>query len=402
MRIVCVGGGPAGLYFAILSKLRESAADVLVLERNRPGAAGGWGIVFWEDLLLSLAATDAVTADRLRRVAIRWGTQQVHLDGRGAAQLGGYGYAVGRARAIAILTERARELGVRVDYETHVNPADLPDADLVVAADGANSGIREHRRSAFGTRTTSGGNHYMWLGSSHLLDHFTFAFNRTPAGWVWFHGHRFDNTTSNVVVECPPETWLGLGFDVLDPREAVAALSDIFDQHLDGHPLSSGHDNQAPARWQRFKQVSNARWSHDNVVLLGDAAHSTHYSIGSGTRLAIEDAIALDHALGQTGSVPDALAAYHRARSGPVGERQRAAQLSQSWFETVPARLDKVVCPIQFAYELRTRRDPDDARSRLGWLVHRATQRPAGLRARQAIGETKLAVHRRRAAFARP
>jgi anthraniloyl-CoA monooxygenase len=402
MRIACVGGGPAGLYFAILSKLRDASSEVRVLERGRRGAATGWGIVYWEDLLISLSLSDPVIAGRLRGISTRWGTQQVYVDGLGTGLLGGYGYSVCLVAAQETLTQRALELGVQIDFEATVDPADLPEADLVVAADGANSRVREHRREVFGTRSHVGGNHYMWLGCGFPLERFTFAFARTDAGWVWFHGYAFDDDTSTVVVECPPETWAGLGFDRLDHASTLAALSEVFRSRLDGRPLNAGREGQTPPRWLRFNHVTNSRWSHDNLVLLGDAAHTTHYSIGSGTRLALEDAIELDVALRRTASIPDALAAFHAARRDQVADRQQAAELSRHWFENAPALLDAARCPIAFAYELRTRRDPADGRSQLGWTLHRATQHPLGLRARQAVSDARVAIKRYRSAGARP
>jgi anthraniloyl-CoA monooxygenase len=398
MRIVCVGAGPAGLYFAILAKLRDPAAEVRVLERSRRGVTAGWGIVFWEDLLSSLTAGDPVTARELRASSQRWRSEQVYLDGHGTAEMGGYGYTVGRTTALELLTARALELGARVDFSTEIDPAEVPDADLVVLSDGARSRTRTQHAARFGTRITTGENRFIWLGTDQVFDSFKFAFVKTAGGWIWFHGYRFDATTSTCIVECPPGTWSNLGFGTLDQDETMARLGQVFAPLLGGHPLSAGRPGQPPARWLRFDHVVNTRWSLDNMVLVGDAAHTTHYSVGSGTKLALEDAIALDRAIGSTTSVAAATSAYQELRAGPVGERQHAAQASQAWFENVPRLLDRAPDAVSFAYQLRTRREPSAARSRVGWLLHRATQHPVGLRAHQAVSEVKLARMRRQAA----
>jgi anthraniloyl-CoA monooxygenase len=337
MRIVCVGGGPGGLYLAILMKQRDPGHDVTVLERNPAGVTYGWGVVFWDDLLQGLRANDPPTARAIGEAAFRWAGQQILVDGQPPASLSGHGYGMGRQRLLDILTARALELGVRVRFEAEVeDPAQLGEADLVVACDGVNSRLRRRHPDGFGTRIDSGRNRYIWLGTTKVFDSFTFAFVKTRAGWVWCHAYGFDEATSTFIVECSPETWAGLGFGQLGLDDSLQRLERIFELPLDGHRLVA----QAPARdrtpWLGFRTVTNDRWHQGNVVLLGDAAHTTHFTIGSGTKLAIEDAIGLAAALGEHRDLATALAAYERRRKTALVLLQREARNSARWFENLP------------------------------------------------------------------
>jgi anthraniloyl-CoA monooxygenase len=390
MRIACVGGGPAGLYFAVLSKLRDPYSEVTVLERNRRGIVTGWGIVFWQDLLTGLRRTDPPTAKAIRAAARQWHSQQVRVLGKGTAQLGGYGFSISRALAIDILTERALDLGVRIEYEQEIDPSRLPDADLVVASDGAASRVRTGLAGEFGPTVAKGRNYYIWLGTGKVFESFTFSFVPTPAGWIWFHAYRFDPATSTCIVECPPATWQGLQLGERAPREVLTTLAEIFADDLDGHPLRASRAGEVDARWLNFGQVTNQRWYAGNVVLMGDAAHTTHFSIGSGTKLALQDAMGLDQALRSRSSLPAALELYHTTRSTEVARRQRGAWASQQWFENVPAHIDTDV--LSFGYRLRTRRDLDTAPSRLDWLLYRATQYRAGRYARRWVGRARRSI----------
>ncbi|MDT5027223.1 MAG: anthraniloyl-CoA monooxygenase [Micromonosporaceae bacterium] len=390
MKIVCVGAGPAGLYFAILSKLRDPGVDVRVVERNPRGVTNGWGVVFWDDLLAALARTDPESARRIRATANQWHDQQVHVGAAKPARMGGYGFSIGRARLLEILTSRAESLGVRVDFDTRSEDpvADFPDADLVVAADGANSRIRARYAEELEPTIEEGRNRYIWLGTHKTFDVFTFAFERTSAGWLWFHGYRFNSDTSTCIVECPPGTWDGLGLGELDLDGSVALLQDVFAGELDGHELINQSGLAGVSPWLRFADVTNQHWSHGNVVLVGDAAHTTHFSIGSGTKLAIEDAIGLDRAMRAHAGVAEALAAYQRDRAAAVALRQRAARRSTAWFESVPERIEIDDDPVRFAYALRTRRDLS-APGGVSWMLHQATQYPLGQRARRLVSSTK-------------
>ncbi len=391
MKIVCVGAGPAGLYFAILSKLRDPGAEVLVVERNPRGVTHGWGVVFWDDLLGGLIRSDPDTARRIREAANQWHDQEVHVGDAKPARMGGYGFSIGRARLLEILTARAEALGVRVDFDTRSEDpvGAFPDADLVVAADGANSRIRARYADEFKPTIEEGRNHYIWLGTHRVFDVFTFAFERTSAGWAWFHGYRFDSDTSTCIIECPPETWDGLGLDELELDESIAVLQDVFARELDGHQLINQVGPTGKLPWVRFADVANQHWSYGKVVLMGDAAHTTHFSIGSGTKLAIEDAIGLDRAMRAHLSLPDALAAYERDRSSAVLVRQRAARGSTAWFESVAQRIEVDADSVRFAFALRSRRDGDGTPTGISWMLHRATQYPAGQWARRLVSSTK-------------
>jgi anthraniloyl-CoA monooxygenase len=357
MRIACVGGGPAGLYLAILMKRRDPGHDVTVFERNPAGVTYGWGVVFWDDLLEELRANDPPTAQAIAEEAFRWEDQHILVDSQPPATLPGFGYSMRRQRLLDILTARARELGVGVRFESEVeDPARLGRPDLVVACDGVNSRLRRRHPDGFGTRIDTGRNRYMWLGTTKVFESFTFAFVQTPAGWIWCHAYGFDAGTSTFIVECQPETWARLGFGRLGLDDSIRRLERLFEPQLDGHRLVA----QAPASdrtpWLGFRTVTNERWHHGNVVLAGDAAHTTHFTIGSGTKLAIEDAIGLATALGDHGGLESALAAYEQDRRRALLLLQQEARNSARWFENLPPYI-RLGSP-QFAALLHHRRSP--------------------------------------------
>lgn len=355
MRIVCVGGGPAGLYFAILMKERDSAHEVTVLERNPRGVTYGWGVVFWEDLLDRLWATDPPTAREIGASAFRWNGELLVVEGREPVFEEGPGFAIGRQRLLDILLERASALGVEVRFDCEVEAmSELPEADLVVACDGAGSRLREQRRGAFRTDVSVGRNKYIWLGTSKVFAAFTFAFVPTSAGWIWCHAYGFDAETSTFIVECCPGTWSGLGFDRLDEEATIALLEELFASHLDGHGLEGAA--RGGASWLDFRTVTNQKWNHDNTVLMGDAAHTTHFTIGSGTKLALEDAIALAARLHEGVELQSALAGYERERQGSLRAAQTDARFSARWFEGIE-RYAALEPPQLFAL-LHERRSP--------------------------------------------
>jgi anthraniloyl-CoA monooxygenase len=393
VRIACVGGGPAGLYFALLTKRRNPAYDVSVVERNPAGSTYGWGVVFWDDLLDLLYREDDVSARAVEQAAHLWEGQQVRLPGGRVAHLGGYGFSVGRTRLLDVLTTRAAELGVELRYEHEIRePAGLA-ADLVVAADGANSGLRDRHQDDFGTTVRVGGNKYIWLGTPKVFDAFTFAFERTPAGWIWFHAYPFGGGLSTLIVECSPQTWAALGFDELGADDGTALLEKIFADHLDGHGLVDRSPGLiVPSRWVTFRQITNASWCSGDVVLMGDAAHTTHFSVGAGTRLAIQDAAELAGQLTTHG--PDlgtAVDAYDTRRRRALRPRQAAAQESMGWFEhiDVPADVDVV----DFAYALWTRRGHYPA---WRYQLHRASQFDGVRRIRRDVSAARRAIRARR------
>lgn len=383
MRIVCVGGGPAGLYFAISAKLRDAGHQITVIERDPPEATYGWGVVYWNDLLDILHANDPESARAVSAGSVLWQDQEIRVHGSrhdGTAYFGGYGYSMGRAALLDILTRRARSLGVEVRHgEWLADPADLPEADLILAADGAGSRIRASRAERFGTTVETGRNPYIWLGTDRQFESFVFDFEETPAGWIWFHAYpSIKGRISTCIVECAPRTWQGLGLDTLDPEDAVPLLEKIFHRALDGGSLISRSRGE-PAKWQRFQHLTNRTWVDGNVVLAGDAAHTTHFTLGSGTRLAMIDAIVLAHSLSRYADPRAALRAYDEHRRAELHTVQAGARSSMAWFERVDDYLDRD--PVSFAYAMSVRQGHQ---SPWRYQVHLATQISAVRRARRA------------------
>jgi anthraniloyl-CoA monooxygenase len=363
MRITCVGGGPAGLYFAVLAKLADPAHEVTVLERNPAGVTYGWGVVFWDDLLDDLFAYDPVSARRIWDAAYKWDEYEVRATGKDVTHLAGYGFSLGRHKLLDILAARALELGVSIDYNT---TAEAADADLIVASDGAGSRTREEHADHFGAEISTGRNKYIWLGTPHVFGTFTFGFERTEAGWIWYHAYPFDDHTSTFIVECTPETWAGLGLDELPVADGVARLQEIFAGHLGGQGLVGG------TGWLNFRRITTQRWDHGTVALAGDAAHTTHFAIGSGTKLAMQDAMALADALAAGDALPVALERYEHRRKTALAPLQRAAKASSEWFERFGDYAD--LPAKEFSYALSDRRGEYP---RWRYRLHVATQSPA-------------------------
>src|SRR5581483_7534993 len=373
MRIVCIGGGPAGLYFAISAKLRDAGHDITVIERDPPGATYGWGVVYWDDLLDILFRNDPESARALQAESVLWQEKRILLRNEQTAYLSGYGFSVGRAALLDVLGERATELGIDLQYRREVNgdAAELTDADLVVVCDGANSRTRQRHGEQFGARVDVGGNPYIWLGTDRVFDSFTFAFEQTPAGWIWFHAYPSTAGISTCIVECSQQTWHGLGFDSLSSEDSVGLLEKIFERAIDGHALISQSRGE-PARWQRFTQVTNKTWSHGNLVLAGDAAHTTHFTLGSGTRLAMIDAVMLAQSLYDHEELPAALESYDRRGRAALRPIPAAARTSMAWFERADRYLDRDA--VAFAYAMAGR---EGAHPPWRYQMHLATQIPA-------------------------
>ncbi|GAA3722181.1 FAD-dependent monooxygenase [Streptomyces tremellae] len=352
MKVVCVGGGPAGLYFSILMKLRDGGHDVTVYERDPAGSTYGWGVTYWAGLLDKLRAGDPVSARAVEDASVRWSDGVAHLRGTTTRHHGDEGFGIGRHRLLDLLAGRACDLGVRVVHGHEAEPAEIADgaagAGLVVAADGVRSALRTRWAGHFGTEVSIGRNPYIWLGTTKVFDAFTFAFVETPHGWIWCYAYRFSADASTVVVECAPETWRGLGLDRRTEAEGLALLGDLFADVLEGHPLTGrGGGEGAPAQWLAFRTLTNRTWHRGNVVLLGDAAHTTHYSIGAGTSLALEDALALTASLHAAGAAPGAggagldaaLTRYENVRRAELLSVQSAARYSARWYEELPRYL---------------------------------------------------------------
>lgn len=357
MRIACLGGGPAGLYFAISMKLRDPAHEIDLFERNRPDDTFGWGVVFSDQTVENLMANDPVSGAIITGEFAHWDDIDVHIHGE-TIRSSGHGFiGIGRKRLLNILQERARELGVNLHFE-HEASADLADwagYDLVIAADGANSRIRTRYEEHFGVDIQVKRNKFFWFGTAKTFSAFTFAFEKTGAGWVWAHAYRFDDDLSTFIVEMDPDTWVGLGLDRMDQAEAIALCERIFARYLDGHALMSNATHlPGPQAWLNFRRIVCDTWSYGNLILLGDAAHTAHFSIGSGTKLALEDAIKLAEVLNRPGLGRDAaLAEYQAERNLEVLKLQNSARNSTEWFETLDRYLHFE--PIQFAYSLLTR-----------------------------------------------
>jgi anthraniloyl-CoA monooxygenase len=332
-----VGGGPAGLYFAILAKRLDPDQAITMIERGPEGTTYGWGVVFWDGLLEDLERTDPETAQQVRDNAFRWSDLVVRVDARPAVNEPGHGYSMRRQTLLSILSERARALEVELVFGREVEDvSELADSDLVVASDGVNSRLRQRRAGHFGTTVVRGRNKYIWLGTSKVFDSFTFPFVHTEAGLIWAHAYGFDSENSTFIVETSLDTWRGLGFDGLSPDESMRLLEGIFEASLEGHTLSPQAGTRDVTPWLEFQTVTNRSWHHGNLALVGDAAHTTHFTIGSGTRLAVEDAIGLATQLREHADIPSALTAYGRQRSGDLIEAQRTARNSAHWFENVP------------------------------------------------------------------
>ncbi len=368
MRVVVIGGGPGGLYAALLLKRRHPDAVVTVHERNRAGDTFGWGVVLSDQTVANLRAADPASADAIGAALHHWDDIEVHVGGQ-TIRSGGHGFSgIGRERLLAILQARCAELGVNLRFECETSAAldeiaPAGDVDLVIAADGVNSRIRTHFAATFRPDVDVRRCRYIWLGTPRRFAAFTFAFAETPAGWFQAHAYQFDDTMSTFIVETPWETWQRAGLDAMDAASARAFCHGLFAPLLGEAPLVSNAAHlSGPEQWIRFPRITCATWVHwlDRpagavpVVLLGDAAHTAHFSIGSGTKLALEDAIALDACLAASpGRLRDALARYHAERSVEVLKLQNAARNSTEWFEHVDryARL----APEQFAYSLLTR-----------------------------------------------
>jgi anthraniloyl-CoA monooxygenase len=392
MRIAVIGGGPAGLYFSALARSLDPAADVTVWERNAPDDTFGFGVVLSDETLGGIEHADPVFYAQLAERCARWDDIDVHFRNT-VTTVGGQGFAaIGRKRLLQLLHQRCRELGVRICFSTE---APDPDAlrrgyDLVVAADGANSGVRARYAGAFGSARVVHRNKYMWLGTDLVFDAFTFHIRDTPHGVMQVHGYPYDATGSTFIVEMHEDVWRRAGFGawaaaalpagVTDER-SVALITELLGDVIGGHKILVNN-----SKWQSFGTITNVTWRHDNVVLLGDAAHTAHFSIGSGTKLAMEDGLALAACLHEHRGVDAALQAYESERRPVVASTQRAARASLDWFENIGHYVRQE--PEQFAFNIVTRsrritydnlrlRDPEFMARMDAWFGRHAEAREA-------------------------
>jgi len=401
MRIACVGGGPAALVFAISMKLRDPRHDIVVFERNDPGDTFGWGVVFSDQTMENLRANDPISADQIEAGFAHWDDIDVHIRGQTITSSGHGFVGIGRKRLLNILQDRARALGVRLVFKTEIEPSPelFASYDLVLACDGANSKLRGADAEHFGVDIDIRPNKYIWLGANKAFEAFTFAFEKTEHGWIWAHAYKFEDNASTFIVECSETTWRSFGFDKMSQEETCRTSEKLFAKYLDGATLDTNAKHLRGSAWLNFPRIVCSTWHKNNLILMGDAAHTAHFSIGSGTKLAIEDAIKLAQVLHGGKPLAEALAEYHAERQVEVLKLQNAARNSTEWFENIDryATLD----PLQFTYSLLTRsqrvshenlrvRDEDFLRRVETWFLDRAssdahgvsTNTDAGLKAR--------------------
>lgn len=380
MRIACIGGGPAGLYCALLMKLRDPRHDITVFERNMAGSTYGWGVIFGDDLLEKFYRCDPESAREIHQAVFRWINHFVDVRGEHILKAGAHGYSIKRQRLLDILADRAQGLGVQIEFGQKVMaPSQLTGADLIVACDGVNSRTRREAGS-FRTDAHLGTNKYIWLGTDRVFESFTYPFVRTDSGYLWAYAYGTDEESSTFIVECSAKTWMGLGFDAMPPEDSVSLLEKFFEHRLDGHSLFRRDGDGANPRWLNFLTVTNQRWFDGKIVLAGDAAHTTHYTIGSGMTLAIEDVIALAGNLQHHDHLRLALRSYERQRQAALLPSQSDARLSAEWFEGISRYID--LQPQQFSTLLHGRRSPliPHLSPQLYYQLHRATEEIAILR----------------------
>jgi len=389
MKIRCIGGGPAGLYFSLLVKKAHPHWDVRLFERNPANVTWGFGVVFSDETMDGFRDADEPSYRAITDAFVHWDDIHIFFGGERFVSTG-HGFAgMQRLRLLQIVEARARELGVEIRHDADVTSLDAyRDADLIVAADGINSFVRRQYADAFGADVVMRPNKFVWLGSTKRFDAFTFYFNRNAHGLWRAHCYQYAPGTSTFIVECTDQTWQRAGLERASEADTIAYCERLFAKELDGAKLISNM-----SVWRNFPRVRNRKYFHDNIVLLGDALHTAHFSIGSGTKLAMEDGIALANALERCATLPEALAAYQAEREPVVDSLQRAAQVSMEWFEETERYAERMA-PLQFAYSLLTRslrinhdnlrrRDPAFVEQVEDWVAERAytaagRTRPAG------------------------
>ena len=379
MKILVIGGGPTGLYFSILMKRVDPSHEIVVLERNRPDDTFGFGVVFSDKTISEVESADPVTYAAITDHFVRWDDIDVHFGGE-VVRTTGHGFSgMSRQTLLTVLQEQAAAVGVQVRFETEFEGFDAFDRssyDLVIGADGVNSHVREQLASAFEPSFDWRPNRFVWLGTTKPFPAFTFYFRENEHGLWRVHAYQYEPGRSTFIVECTEDTWKAAGMDAATEPESVAYCSDLFSEELEGHELIANR-----SVWRSFPTIRCGHWSADNVVLMGDAVHTAHFSVGSGTRMGMLDAIALRDALVTRDTVADALEAYEEERRPAVESLQRAAQASLEWFEATERYMD--LDPTQFAFTLLTRslrithedlrvRDPSFLARVDGWVAEQA------------------------------
>ena len=364
MKIVCIGGGPAGLYFGLLMKQLNPAHDVTVVERNKPYDTFGWGVVFSDATMDNMRQWDPVTASEIQQAFNHWDDIELEFKGE-VIRSGGHGFVgIGRKKLLNILQERCEQLGVNLVFDTDVeSDEDFPDADLIIASDGIFSKIRTKYETVFKPDIVVRPNRYIWLGTNKLYDAFTFLFEKTEHGWFQAHIYKFDETTTTFIVECPEHVWQAHRLDLADQAESIAFCEKVFAKNLQGARLMTNARHLRGSAWLNFQRVKCEQWSLFNgkshVVLMGDAVHTAHFAIGSGTKLAIEDAIELTRLFVEMGDtaahIPEVLARYQEVRNVEVLKLQNAAWNAMAWFEVCGERYCDRFEPQQFMYSMLTR-----------------------------------------------
>ena len=364
MRIVCIGGGPAGLYFGLLMKTLHPAHDIEVVERNRPYDTFGWGVVFSDATMEAMKIWDPRTAAEIQSAFNHWDDIELLFKGRRIRTTGHGFVGIGRKKLLNILQARCEALGVRLTFEREVSSdLEFPDADVIIASDGASSRVRDRYKAVFQPDFVVRPNRYIWLGTDKAFDAFTFDFRKTEHGWFQAHIYKFDDKTSTFIVETTEQTYKAHGLDKLGQEASIGFCQNLFAETLDGAKLMTNARHQRGSQWLNFNRLICGRWSHFNgrshVVLMGDAAHTAHFAIGSGTKLAIDDAIELARQFERLGhdrdSIPAVLADYEEVRRVDVARIQNAARNAMEWFEVAGERYADALEPEQFMYSMLTR-----------------------------------------------
>jgi anthraniloyl-CoA monooxygenase len=350
MKINIIGGGPAGLYFALLMKKQNPAHEIIVRERNAPDDTFGWGVVFSDKTLSYLKETDEESYRQITDSFEMWDNVDVVHRGEKVTIGGNKFSGIARIELLQILQRRCRELGVDLRFRSEVSDVETLRAgsDLLVGADGINSTVRQKYAARFEPVLSVRTNRYIWYGTNQLFHGLTLTFHEGEAGVFAAHSYKFNKTTSTFIVECDEETWHRAGFAEMSDAQTRQYLTEVFRDDLNGHPLLSNN-----SKWINFVNVRNEHWSHRNVVLLGDALHTAHFSIGSGTKLALEDSIALYNCFQSAADVQGALGEFEKVRKPIIEAYQEAAHESLVWFEKAKDYMH--LAPLPFAYSLMTR-----------------------------------------------